>query len=193
MNILTDELPQHIEVCGSKYPINTDFRTWIEFEELLFEGADPKEAFTKAIVLCMRSQGIMKTVLPPSMKETVEALCNFYFCRTAENVEARKAPAGAKRMYSFSRDAELIYAAFLQEYGIDLTECRMHWWKFRALFSALSGDSKLCSVMRIRCADLSDAAKGSSRNRLAKLKAVYALPDFRSEDEREAELGEALW
>ena len=194
MNILTGKLPQCITVCGSEYAINTDFRTWIEFEELMLEGSKANETFARAILLCMRTQDIVKTSLPPSLEETLKALSDFYFCRTAGTQETqRSAAAGGKRLYSFSKDASLIYAAFLQQYGIDLAASNMHWWKFRALFSALSGDLKICSVMKIRSAELSEISDSSARSRLARLKAMYALPDLRSESEKEAELAEALW
>lgn len=187
MNILLDELPQEIEVCGKKYPINTDFRVWIRFEEILF-SSKPEEAITHIILSCMKKGG----KLPPSLKETLKAICDFYFCR-ADVKNENASCARTKKVYSFSHDAELIYAAFIQQYGIDLTKCTMHWWKFRALFSALSGDLKICSVMKIRSASLSDMPSGSARNKLAKLKRIFALPDLRSSEEKETELAEALW
>ena len=189
MNILLDELPQEIEVCGKKYPINTDFKVWIRFEETLFSG-NPMDAFTGIILSCMQKNDDL--ILPPSLKETIKALCDFYFCRE-DSKETKSSCARGKRIYSFSHDAELIYAAFMQQYGIDLTKCSMHWWKFRALFLALSGDLKICSVMKIRSLNLSDVPSGNARSRLAKLKRIYALPDFRTSDERETELAEALW
>ena len=192
MNILLSELPCTIEVCGKKYHINTDFRIWMRFEELLFEK-NQSEAIAKAIVLCMKPDVPLKNELPPSLKETVKALCDFYFCRDKSENTPRATCGKTKRIYSFKHDSELIYAAFLQQYGIDLTSCNMHWWKFRALFSALSGDVKICSVMRIRSQNLADVPQGPARSRLARLKAIYALPDFKTDEEKEAELAEALW
>ena len=192
MNILLDEMPCHIEICGKKYPVNTDFRVWMRFEELLL-SEEAEKAFAKAIILCLKPERNFKNELPPSFKETIKALCDFYFCRTGEENARKSSSGGGKRVYSFTHDANLIYAAFMQQYGIDLTKCDLHWWAFRELFSALSGNAKICSVMRIRAMDLTDVAKGAPRNRLAKLKAIYALPDFKSDEEREAELAEALW
>ena len=193
MNILLDELPCHIEIRGKKYPINTDFRVWIRFEELLLSN-EAEKAFAKAIILCMKPERNFKKELPPSFKETVQALCDFYFCRPAkEDIKNTSAGTGGKRLYSFSHDSNLIYAAFMQQYGIDLTKCDLHWWAFRELFAALSGNAKMCSVMRIRSMDLSDVSSGAARSRLARLKSIYALPDLKSDEEREAELAEALW
>ena len=78
MNILLDELPQEIEVCGKKYPINTDFRVWMRFEEILF-SSKPEEAITHIILSCMKKDGVSE--LPPSLKETLKSICDFYFCR----------------------------------------------------------------------------------------------------------------
>ena len=192
MNILLNELPCFVEVCGKKYSINTDFRVWMRFEELIF-SKKPEEAIAETIILCMRPEPALKNELPPSLKETIKALCDFYFCRTESENRQKTSSGTAKRIYSFSHDSELIYAAFLQQYGIDLANCNMHWWKFRALFSSLSGEAKICSVMRIRSQNLADVPAGPARSRLARLKAAYALPDFKSDEEKEAELAEALW
>lgn len=191
-NILTGILPNYIVIGKEKYKINTDFKIWIKFEELLLGGGNASEIFTEAIVLCMDKR-VKTPSLPPSFKETIEGLCDFYFCRDKSNVKECSSSRTPKRLYSFSEDAELIYAAFLQEYGIDLSESEMHWWKFRALFTSLSGKSKFCSVMKIRAADLSDIKDVKAKNNLSRLKSIYALKDLRSESERDSELAEALW
>lgn len=49
MNLLLDDAPDHITVCGQVIPIQTDFRTWIRFENTMLEDCDNEERF-KAIL-----------------------------------------------------------------------------------------------------------------------------------------------
>lgn len=57
-----------------------------------------------------------------------------------------------KSAYSFSEDADFIFASFMKDYGINLIEKRnkMHWNEFKALFVSLSKDTKIVEVMQIR-------------------------------------------
>ena len=48
---------------------------------------------------------------------------------------------------------DLIYAGFLQQYGIDLQEEDMHWWKFMILLENLGADTRLNRIMEYRTVD----------------------------------------
>lgn len=77
--------------------------------------------------------------------------------------------------YRFDSDFQLIYAAFLELYGIDLiTVPYLHWWKFRALFLGLH-DCKFCDVIGYRMADTSEMSE-KMRQSYEKLQTAYALP-----------------
>ena len=54
----------------------------------------------------------------------------------------RSDSTGVKTL-DYVQDGEYIYSAFMQLYGIDLTECDMHWHKFLALANNIVGDSTL--------------------------------------------------
>lgn len=43
MNLLLDGLPDHINVYGLDYPIKTDFRTWIRFEQIMLQPDELKK------------------------------------------------------------------------------------------------------------------------------------------------------
>ena len=52
----------------------------------------------------------------------------------------------------YELDSDLIYSAFLQQYGIDLAEVKeLHWHKFCALLRGITDDTKLGQVMQYRC------------------------------------------
>lgn len=43
MNMLINSVPDRLNIVGTEYKINTDFRTWLEFEMLLSENAEKAE------------------------------------------------------------------------------------------------------------------------------------------------------
>lgn len=52
----------------------------------------------------------------------------------------------------YELDGDLIYSAFLGQYGIDLLEVEeLHWHKFLALIRGLNDSTKLREVMGYRC------------------------------------------
>ena len=90
-----------------------------------------------------------------------------------------------KNVYSFEYDEPLIFAAFYQQYGIDLTVTRMHWWKFKALFDALTEDTKFVKVMGYRSMDLKDSKMPADRLKHYKnLQEIYKLPRSLSEQQK---------
>ena len=67
-------------------------------------------------------------------------------------------PHRSKQLISYIKDDALIYAAFLQQYGIDLADSELHWHKFRALLDGLTEDTQLVKVMRYRSVKLGDVS-----------------------------------
>ena len=49
----------------------------------------------------------------------------------------------------YDKDAPYIYAAFLEQYGIDLIDARLHWYKFLALLHGLH-DTELNRIIAAR-------------------------------------------
>lgn len=146
--------PDTITVNGREYPVETDFRVWVEFQSILtWSGTEGERAD--------RLSGFMARMgLPPS-QEALEAMLAFY---TAESRERAVASQKARPMaFDFRQDSEYIYAAFMGAYGIDLTTEALHWWRFKALFKALPEDCELCRIMRYRTVDLKDVPKDQRR------------------------------
>ena len=65
----------------------------------------------------------------------------------------------------------------------------LHWWKFIALFGGLSEQAEIVKVMGYRATDLSKIKNKNERNRIARLKAIYSLPDLLSREEKIARAG----
>ena len=96
------EPPESVTVQGKEYPVDTDFRRWIEFQGMLVAKEDDT---TKAERLC----GFMKSLgLPPS-QESLEAMMEFYSAASQEKPGAGKARPQA---FDFEQDSEFIFSAF---------------------------------------------------------------------------------
>lgn len=182
MNILLDDLPEMIEIHGVEYPINWDHRTGIECI-LDFESSD----FTieeKCILLLSR---LYKEPLPEDVNEAVRLGLKF-LNGGQEHHEEENPFANSYRVYSFEKDARLIYAAFRQTHGIDLQKTTLHWWVFFALFMDLGADTSFCSLVNLRNRVKSGDANKYEREQARKMGALFDLPDddsLLSEEENE--------
>ena len=84
----------------------------------------------------------------------------------------------APRAIDYEQDAALIYAAFMQAYGIDLrAEKRMHWWTFQSLLAGLPSGTRLMEIVDIRTRPLPKPTKYNSEQiqELQRLKARYRI------------------
>ena len=80
-----------------------------------------------------------------------------------------------EKVFDFTEDADYIYAAFFQDYGIDLSVTDMHWYKFLALFNGLSENTKLRKIIAWRGVRLSDIKDAKLREQYRKIKSFYRL------------------
>lgn len=80
--------------------------------------------------------------------------------------------------FSWSKDAGMIEAAFLQNYQIDLMkeQGKMHWTKFKALFDGLSDKTKLIQIINIRQTTPSEVPK-DQWSKIAQLQVTFSLDD----------------
>ncbi len=183
MNILIDTLPEAIDVCGQKCAIHTDFRTWIRFTLLAFGKTS----------LAQKSLDIIKLVFidfPPNLIEALKAVMRFYNPRHDEN---SKSDSGKhEKMYDFDYDAEAIYAAFMQQYNINLREAQMHWYEFKALLDNLTDETRFIKTVSYRAVDLSEIKSDEMRKFYARMKSVSALPDTRPAEQKDADFSRAF-
>lgn len=143
MNILIDKLPEAVEIDGAKYPINTDFRTGILYERIMTE--EDADAVLKGLVAYYGEN------LPPDIEKAIEGINWFRSCGKEERSVPGELAGNGKPAFFFECDADVIYADFMSQYRIDLTEIEyMHWWKFKALLAGLSDHSKTTKRMEFR-------------------------------------------
>lgn len=132
-------LPNILCINGKDFSIYTDFRVWMRFiieaTKALREGKRVNAAY------------LFKNDMPFHVR--IHDLLNF--ANPKSDLPRRIRPADDDAVIlDYSIDADLIYAAFMQQYGIDLVEIEyLHWHKFLALLKGLNG-TKLDDVMRWR-------------------------------------------
>lgn len=169
INLLTEELPCSISVCGKNYPINTDFRVWIRVEEILSSDISAADKILRCFSLIFASKDI-----PSSVDETLSSI--LYFLSPFYNTLGGKKTAKCNEpLFDFAFDSGLIYAAFLSQYNIDLTSDHLHWWRFLSLFCSLS-PCKFTEVVRIRGTSLCDIGDKAQKSYIRKMKKIYRIP-----------------
>ncbi len=193
MNLLIDKLPTDYE--GLK--IDTNFRSFILFELLMQDSSLKKEEkIMLALNLFFKDEEFENV---DEIKKAIKAILWFYTLGKSEDKKEIKKKEKTvekkqKAIYSFEYDANLIYSAFLSQYRLDLNEIEyLHWWKFRSLFEGLNEENRICEIMEYRAVDLSKIKDKDQKEHYKKLKIKYALPDNRTEEEKEQDFANALW
>lgn len=142
MNLLADALPEAVEIDGRAVPIRTDFRTCLRVI-LAFEDRDLTASEKHAILLANLYPE------PPANLEAAIRQGIKFLDGGRGAVDGEEGETGP-RLYSFTKDSNLIYAAFRQTHGIDLATEQLHWWQFLALFSDLGADTAFCQLVSLR-------------------------------------------
>jgi hypothetical protein len=94
------------------------------------------------------------------------------------------------RLFSFEKDANLIFAAFRQTHGIDLQNIEyLHWWSFLALFMDLGADTAFCNLVGLRKRVKSGKATTEERETAREMGDMFDVPeiDDRTLEEKEKE------
>lgn len=199
MSLLTDRLPDTVEICGEAVPIRSDFRTWIQFERLwLDSNISNRQKLSKSLQLVFPDRQKLQFSDPQAI---VDRMIWFYRCgdrqlNTYQRRSAQKRSSESykhtERPYDYDYDDRLIVAAFMQQYGIDLTSLSIHWWRFRALLEGLTESTLFVQAMGYRSMKLSSKLPTEQRQRYEQLKAIYALPRPASEEQMEAAMSAAV-
>lgn len=187
MNILIDLLPDTVDVEGNRHSINTDFRIGILFEELM-----QSSEFTDEDKGYMALQ-LYYEVIPDNIELAVKQMLWFYKCGKEDKEVTGGSNISQSEIYSFTHDDDYIYSAFLDQYGIDLQDIEdLHWWKFKAMFKSLKEDNKISKIMGYRSMTISNDMSDGDKKFYKQMKQIYALPDSRTQEEKEIDFDNAL-
>lgn len=181
MSILTDQLPTAIEIGGREYEIDTDFRTCLR---VIMAFEDPELAVVEKQAVLVTN---LYPVPPPDFETAYRE--GVRFLNLGKHAEEGDGDDPGPRLYSFSQDAGLIFAAFRQTHGLDLSTAKLHWWVFQSLFMDLGGDTAFCNLVSLRRRVKTGKATKEERQAARDLGEVFDLPepDDRTLEERERE------
>lgn len=177
MNLLIDELPTSLQINNTEYPINSDFRTCLRIVMAL-EDNELTAQEKQVIVLVNLFRKIPEDV--PAAMQAAQLFLN-----GGKVYQDNDSP----RVVSFEKDAPLIYSAFRQTHGVDLTSINLHWWQFLALMQGLDHESNFRQLVSLRIRVRSGKATKQEKEIAVELGDAFDVPeiDNRSLEEKDAE------
>lgn len=163
--LMTDKLPESVEVGGHEYPINTDFRAGMGFELMI----QNRETDTFNLL-----SPFFGDKIPRDVEGALSAVELFYCCGSIP--ERREKLDNKKQAYSFDVDKNAIYADFWRFYNINLWTSSLHWWMFRALLDGLPNESEFRQRIYYRTVDLKNLSK-REKERVSRIRKQIAIED----------------
>ena len=186
MNLLLDRAPTEVLISGKATPIEADYRASIRFEMLMQdEAVGDDERVLRGLYLYYNR-------IPEPIDQAVDQMLWFYRCGR-EDEEGTGNSKARGPIYSYDYDDQYIYAAFRDQYRINLQETPfLHWWEFRALFAGLKNDNEIIKIMGYRAMAIPTDLPKQQKEFYRKMKQLYALPLPPMEREKMKALEEAL-
>ena len=167
MNILVDTAPQAVEIDGTEYRLKTSFRdallTMLAFED-------------RSLTMNEKAQIVLVNLYEEIPENTPAALDKADWFLNGGAPE-RDEPVRERRLYSFSQDANYIYAAFRATHGIDLGTTDLHWWHFLSLFMDLGQDTTFCQMVAMRKRYYAGKCTREERQAIAEMGSAFYIED----------------
>ena len=158
---LYERLPDRVTVGRRRYKLRLDFRNVLRMIDTLGRDDLLPEAREYLALRCItRPRGNTHALMT--------AVLELLFPARGESTE---------KIMDYAQDADLIRAAFLQCYGINLYRDKLHWLEFSALLASMPEGSRYSEILSIRARPMPAPTKYNADERawLAKAKAQYAV------------------
>ena len=172
--------PEYVKIGDKKYKINTDFRIAIECNKIAEKSdiSDTERALA-IIYKLFDDEGLNN---PQDWNKLIELCIKFLTLSKEINASDNDIEIDM----DFVEDMDYIEASFMSDYKIDLSEVKMHWWKFYNLLEGLSNSElgNCCILNRIRnlrTFDLSQIKDSKTREKFAKAKEMFSLKKNKQE------------
>lgn len=186
--MLIDTLPKKVDIDGRSFDINYDFRTSILFEIMIQD--DEVDDTTKYI----NALNLYYPIIPQNKEKAIEKILWFYKGGRKSDVYKKgdRCAFTSDLIYSYDYDDEYIYASFLDQYGVDLQESDMHWWKFRAMFKSLKKDNEFVKIMGYRAMNISNKMTKEEQQFYRNMKRLHEIPKSKKEIKEISNIEKAL-
>ena len=208
MNILLlKELPSKVLIGGLEVSISTSFKTSINFENSIkdydFEDEEQsRDFYINALKLyypilsedfesLSDKDKMLFNHIIDNRNEAINQLMWFYKCGKESVTEEETETKVKEHILDYDYDAKKIVSAILSQYGIDLTEIDVHWWKFKYMIEGLEEKHPISKIMSIRATDITTLPK-EMREHYRKLKKICKIPLPVEEIEEDNEIADIL-
>lgn len=168
--------PEYIKIGDTKYKINTDYRIALKCNDIATDKSISD--YEKAIGVVYTLFNIEKDLSNEELEKALKLALKYLQARPGKN--SVKTDKIVKDM-DYKQDWGLILASIWQQYGIDLSKEKLHWWTFFDLLNGLSSDCILNRVRDIRTKDISKIKDEETRKTYLKLKQAYKLEEPKEE------------
>ena len=169
INLLTDDFPTSVGIDGESFEIYTDFRDYIELQQMLVDKEDDS-------IILHYILDLFVDKIPDDYTKAVKAINEFKKGNTTDNPHSNAVKGKSRYVFSFLEDAAYIIGGFRECYGIDLIHIEyMHWWEFNALLEALNESCELKKRIYYRSIDLSTIENKKERKRIKKIQQRITL------------------
>ena len=168
--------PEFVEVNGKKYKINTDFRVAIECQTIAQDNTIGDFQRAMGIICKLYGQEALNTSNSDDWCKLLDLAIKFLTLGEGQtNSYGNEEPD-----IDLIEDMTYIEASFMSDYRIDLSNQKMHWWKFYKLLEGLSNSEMgncciLNRIRNIRTMDISQIKDRKEKDKIIQLKKQYAL------------------
>ena len=170
--------PTYVIVNDRKYNIRTDFRIAIRCNNIACDENVDEYERALAIIYILFENGLEHQ---EDYEKLLELALKYLSCNKeiAEN--------GEDPDMDYNEDMPYIEASFMSDYKIDLSNEKMHWWKFNNLMNGLSNSEfgNCCVLNRIRnlrSYNTSEIEDRKQRAKIEKAKQFVALKKYKKEN-----------
>ena len=168
--------PEYVKIGDKLYKINTDFRYAIECNRIAEDESISDLERALAIIYTLFGEEGINT--PDDYEKLLEKAQKYLLCGKEFDTKANEKPD-----MDFIEDMDYIEASFMSDYHMDLSNEKMHWWKFFNLMNGLSNSElgNCCVLNRIRNLrnyDTSQIKDPKERRKVKEAKQQVALKKY---------------
>lgn len=181
--------PEYAKIGDKKYKINTDFRIAIECNDIAQD--ESINEYERALAIIYKLYGDKGLNDFDNHERLLEIAQKYLSCGKVIDTSDEEPDM------DFDEDMDYIEASFMSDYNIDLTQTKMHWWKFYNLINGLSNSEMgnccvLNRVRNIRTFDTKDIEDPKELAKINKAKEQVALKKHKKENNLTKEQEESM-
>lgn len=165
--------PEYVIIDNERYDIDTDFRTAIECNRIAED--ETIGDYERALAIIYTLFGDKGIDTPLHYEKLLKVAKNYLSCGKKVEVSQNEKPD-----MDYIQDYDYIEASFMSDYHIDLSNEKMHWWKFMKLMNGLSNSElgNCCVLNRVRNLrnfDTKDIKDAKEKQKIEEAKRQVAL------------------